>query len=521
MALRSISVNAENKKFLSQNDILFERHGHKLTDAYIPDKIEKVFLPKNATMLGCAIPPLPDAALVLEAGNKSWRKENGMLIDKEGNAVWIAGDVEELFVPEDVQHLNAEFHKNLRIVHLPDNMEELDSFARCSNLTEIVIPPLVKTIPFNCFYDCTSLQKVVLPEDLETIEDYAFENCTSLTEMTIPSGIHKIAESAFDNCPLVLENAERVYTKCWSDHMGIEDVNVIIPEGITELAPHCFGVTYPHAPDEARAKVRMITIPSTLTELNPYELAYCQHIDVSPDNPKFASKDGVLFGKSMQTLLCYPMGRTEQQYTVPEGVQTIAKRAFRNARSLCFVHVSEGVRTIEEEAFVWTDNLTEIELPYSIKYIERCAFVCDYYTNGRVRSKDHDHDITLFLCKGNIRVPLRLLGNWGLNTEECMLMHVFETFFRYGLIEQLRKKEYILPVMLYCAQIMYKNSYFLAHIRDDFKSYVKYTIDFGDTDNLRYLLGIGTFTPAQKEKLAAYAMEQGRSSMADMIQKAT
>ena len=356
-----------------------------------------------------------------------------------------------------------------------------------------------------------------MPEGLESIEYAAFENCTSLTQMHIPSSVSEIEEHAFEGCPLNQQIMGHIYTKRWTDHMGIEDVNVIIPEGITELAPDCFGVTYPHAQDEARPKVRMITIPSTLTELDPYELAYCQHIEVSADNPKFASKDGVLFDKSMQTLLCYPMGRTAKNYTVPDGVQTIAKRAIRNAGHLRFVHISEGVRTIEEEAFVWTDNLTEIELPYSIKYIERCAFVCDYYTNGRARTKSHDHDITLYLCKGNIRVPLRLLGNWALNSEECMLMHVFECFFRYGVIEQLRKKEYILPIMLYCAQIMYKNAYFLGHIRYDFTKYVRYTIDFGDTANLNYLLGIGTLSPAQKEKLAVYAEEQGRKHMADMI----
>lgn len=168
-----------------------------------------------------------------------------MLIYKDGTAEWIADDIEELFVPENVRHLNAEYHEDLRIVHLPDTLEELDSFAYCPNLTEIVIPPLVKTIPFNCFCDCSSLRKVVLPEGLETIETDAFENCNSLTEMHIPAGIHKIAETAFTNCPLVLDHMGRVYSKRWTDYMGIEDVNVIIPEGITELAPHCLAKRIP------------------------------------------------------------------------------------------------------------------------------------------------------------------------------------------------------------------------------------------------------------------------------------
>lgn len=46
-ALRSISVDAENRIYLSQNGILFERHGRKPSVCYVPQNIQKVFLQKR------------------------------------------------------------------------------------------------------------------------------------------------------------------------------------------------------------------------------------------------------------------------------------------------------------------------------------------------------------------------------------------------------------------------------------------------------------------------------------------
>jgi len=42
-------------------------------------------------------------------------------------------------------------------------------------------------------------------------------------------------------------------------------------------------------------------------------------ITVAPDNPVYASRDGVLFDKEGKTLLCYPTGR-KGAYTIPASV---------------------------------------------------------------------------------------------------------------------------------------------------------------------------------------------------------
>lgn len=59
--------------------------------------------------------------------------------------------------------------------------------------------------------------------------------------------------------------------------------------------------------------------------------ARCQTINVSADNPYFASVDGVLFNKDITKLLLYPAGKTSTKYgyEVPKTVKEIAPCAFK------------------------------------------------------------------------------------------------------------------------------------------------------------------------------------------------
>lgn len=61
--------------------------------------------------------------------------------------------------------------------------------------------------------------------------------------------------------------------------------------------------------------------------------ARCQTINVSADNPYFASVDGVLFNKDITKLLLYPAGKTSTKYgyEVPKTVKEIAPCAFKCA----------------------------------------------------------------------------------------------------------------------------------------------------------------------------------------------
>ncbi len=74
-------------------------------------------------------------------------------------------------------------------------------FTDNQNLTSIVIPDNIHTIPENAFDGCTNLQQVTLPNynDL-IIGAYAFSGCTSLKEVNIQNKIQHIDDYAFKDC---------------------------------------------------------------------------------------------------------------------------------------------------------------------------------------------------------------------------------------------------------------------------------------------------------------------------------
>ena len=78
-------------------------------------------------------------------------------------------------------------------------------------------------------------------------------------------------------------------------------------------------------------------------------------IKVAEGNETFCAVDGVLFTKDMKTLLLYPRGKTDTEYTIPDGVEEIATGAFLYSR-----------------------NLQKLTVPASIKYLGRYAFSRTY-----------------------------------------------------------------------------------------------------------------------------------------------
>ncbi len=97
-------------------------------------------------------------------------------------------------------------------------------------------------------------------------------------------------------------------------------------------------------------------------------------IFVEKDNKFYCTESGVLFSKDKKTLVRYPLASPEKVYTVPEGVETIGRNAFQNARNIEKVILPCTVKKIETSAFDDCKNLLVIELPDSLVFIGAWAF---------------------------------------------------------------------------------------------------------------------------------------------------
>ena len=201
------------------------------------------------------------------------------------------------------------------------------AFQNCNWITEYTFPEGTTNVPNGLFSYCHSLTSVTLPEGVEVIEGWAFDGCSSLKSINLPNSLTTICENAFHNSGLT---------------------EIYIPANVSYIDFY-WGPAFANC--------------SKLTSIN-----------VDPANEYYTSIDGVLFTKDMKTLLQYPAGKTDAEYTIPTGVEIIGRQAFYYCQNLKTVVIPEGVTTVSYYAFIDCINLATIEVPSSITTIGENAF---------------------------------------------------------------------------------------------------------------------------------------------------
>lgn len=221
--------------------------------------------------------------------------------------------------------------------------EYAEFMSNAWRIREAVIGEGITELYHSLFWRFTDLSKVTLPSTLRVIEGDVFYYCKALTEITLPEGLEKIGGEAF---------AES----------GITKIN--LPEGLKEIGYRAFNNT----------PLTEIHIPASVEKIdyNAFgsDKRTLEKITVDENNPYFASLDGVLYNKDMTTLICYPSGKKDLAFTVPESVKTIGEFSFIYS-NLVEININEGTEIIEGLAFDYSDKLQVINFPSTLKTIRQ------------------------------------------------------------------------------------------------------------------------------------------------------
>lgn len=126
--------------------------------------------------------------------------------------------------------------------------------------------------------------------------------------------------------------------------------------------------------------LKTITIPASVIDIYPHapfaENTYMTEILVDPENTCYASVDGVLYEKSLETLIQCPGGKKEVKLS--KNLKTIVKSAFLGCNLLEKISLPEGLRDMENGAFQKCQSLREVEIPGSLEKIPSWCFgVCE------------------------------------------------------------------------------------------------------------------------------------------------
>lgn len=131
-------------------------------------------------------------------------------------------------------------------------------------------------------------------------------------------------------------------------------------------------------------------------------------ITVDPENANYCSVDGVLFDINKTELLCYPAGKSETSYDIPNGVTSITG-AFYGCSNLTDITIPNSVTSIGKSSFYNCTGLKNITIPNSVTSIGDWAFLsCSSLTS--VHIPDGVTSIgwcTFYVCHSleNITIP--------------------------------------------------------------------------------------------------------------------
>jgi hypothetical protein len=84
-----------------------------------------------------------------------------------------------------------------------------------------------------------------------------------------------------------------------------------------------------------------VTIPDSVTNIGDGAFLNCfglTNFDVNASNPSYASVSGVLFNKTLTTLIQYPINRAGSSYAIPNSVTNIGDSAFASR----LIHLDSG-----------------------------------------------------------------------------------------------------------------------------------------------------------------------------------
>lgn len=292
------------------------------------------------------------------------------------------------------------------------------AFEDCSKITSITIPDTVISIGSEAFRWCENLKSVIIPDGVTSIGSYAFANCTSLANILLPNNGMEIGYRSFydtayyknssnwkngvlyigSHCIDSKDTISESYTvKNGTKSIGenalayVTDlVNITLPDSVEVIATDAF---------RSSDNLQNITIGSGVLSIGS-AFEHCkslQNINVSFENEFFSSEEGVLFDKTKVKLLCYPNGKNEKSYIIPNTVNTIVSHAFYNNSYLSEITIPISVSVIKTDAFYFSfekvyyrgskSDANSIWMGYSINLSN-----ATWYYNSCLGSSTHKYD---------------------------------------------------------------------------------------------------------------------------------
>lgn len=326
--------------------------------------------------------------------------------NKEGTSYSIPADVDkigtwafrearwltEIEIPKGVNFIgNQAFRDMPRLETVtfeePSSIEKFDNsiFFNCTKLTEVTLPSSLVEIS-DAFYGCENLKIINVPDgsqlktitgasfvtntaleefnflgssELKTIGTSAFANLTKLTSFDVPATVTQISANAFSGCSslatvmfaddaLLISLGAGAFADC-------SLTAITIPESVVRIGAEVFRNC---------SVLEKVNLSANITYVDPQAFKFCYNLDeinVDKDNTVYSSVDGYLLSADKETLMLFPPGKANSNFTLlPPSITTIGDYAFYACEKLENVIIPNKVTKIGKRAFGLCSNLNTV-----------------------------------------------------------------------------------------------------------------------------------------------------------------
>ena len=351
--------------------------------------------------------------ILVSPANNNYRSFDGILYDRTNMLIYYpegrnAESLEKKDFPEGIKSIKAWAFQNVRrlkTVELPEGIPSVEwmCFSFADGPESITIPASVKSINGYAFSYCKNLKRVTIlnpnvkfkREDCNILNGtpdavlYGYEGSTTQAYAekyglkfeslgAVPGKEAKAAANTKeDKAPAAEQAAEKAATP--EKDFEIDGTTLVkykgrggevtVPEGVTKLGKWAFedsNVTKVNLPESLKEiesycffsskNLQEVTIPAGTNKISEAQVfAFCTGIEefrVAEGNKRYTTVDGVLFTADKRMQLCYPDGKKDATYIIPEKTTKLGYTAFEsNAQMTTLVIPSTLANSLEGTLF--------------------------------------------------------------------------------------------------------------------------------------------------------------------------
>lgn len=377
-ALKQIEVSADNPKYTSYGDALYDK-----------DKTVLIQYPVDSDNITYKI---PDTVIKIDS-----------------YAFAGATKLENIALPVNIESLEDHVFYNCKVLNKVD-------MSMCNKL---------RYVGESCFEASKKLSAVLLP-NLESVvaasdtgvlvmDKRVFAECSALAEIELPVGLASLGDMAFYNCKALY--GSKITVSGETEGTDIVYTELIIPEKTTDIGASTF---------EGCSALVKVDIPSTVKTISKRAFYGCSALS------EINLKDTLeIVGES-----AFENCTKLLEFTIGSHGKEIQQNAFKNCSLLNKITFLEGVELIGDGAFYGCKKLSSMVLPWSVKKIGASAFESCVELLGVdiPTSVNEIGERTFFDCKSlesfvflkdeNVKVAVNKIGASAF--EGCVVLTAFE-----------------------------------------------------------------------------------------------